>query len=83
MAKKARVLVTTIIDGKTFQPDDVIEISSAQLKALAGAVDASSEAVKYCVDKLGKTVIKLDDDFIGPRKPAASAAATDDDKAEG
>lgn len=73
MAKKARVLATTVIDGKTYQPDQIIELSSAQLKALGGAVDASSEAVKYCLEVLGQKVIKIEDDFIGPRKPSANA----------
>jgi len=45
--KKARVLVATTIRDKLRQPNDVITVDDATLKAHAGELDADPAAVKY------------------------------------
>jgi hypothetical protein len=62
MPKKARVLVTTVIDGEVYRPDEIIETSAAKIKALGSAVDASADAIKYCTDELKRKVIRIHDD---------------------
>jgi hypothetical protein len=53
--KKARVLSTIIVDGKTHRPNDVVELEADQLKAFEqdGAVDSNKAAVDYAI-KLAK-----------------------------
>lgn len=69
MAKKARVLMTVIIDGYKFEPNQVIEASVTKIKALGDAVDASPDAVKYCIEQLGQEAISIGSDEMGPHKP--------------
>lgn len=45
--KKARVLVATTIAGEPVQPNDVIAVDDATLKAHAEVLDADPAAVEY------------------------------------
>jgi hypothetical protein len=55
-----RILVETTVDTATYTPNQVVDFTPAIVKSLtpSGAVDATPEAVAYCVEQLGQTVIK-------------------------
>lgn len=60
MAKTCRVLVTLYLEGQTYEPNSVIELSDKQAKALEkeGSVDTTREAVLYCTNDLGAAVTR-------------------------
>ena len=67
--KKARVLVDMTIGETKLKPNDVIEASAAQIKSFGESVDASAEAVKYCLAN-GAKVINIGD---GEKEPVVEA----------
>ena len=58
--KKARLLVSTSIDGVAYGCNQVVSFSADQAKALAkeGIVDTTAAAVNYCVNELGAKVVE-------------------------
>ncbi|MCK9389771.1 MAG: hypothetical protein M0Q22_15450 [Sulfuritalea sp.] len=70
--KQARLLAKKIIDGVTYQPNQVIEADAALIKALVkeGAADDSGAAVKHCIEQEGvKPVL-----HVSPEDKAAAEA---------
>lgn len=59
MGTQARILVAVQLDGQIYQPNQVVDLPPAVAKALRaeGNVDTSKEAIAYCLDELGATVI--------------------------
>lgn len=47
MAAEKKVKVRVLARCEHGEPDDVVELSAAEAKALAGVVDADPAAVKY------------------------------------
>ena len=87
MGTQARILVAVQLDGQIYQPNQVVDLPPAVAKALRteGDIDTSKEAVAYCVDELGATVIvhqaaadvPVDVPVDAPAEaPAAEVAAT-------
>lgn len=61
---KARVLRSVGIQGKTYDPDQVVEGKEDLIKGYEGqgALDSNEAAVKYCTGKLKSKVIKIGSD---------------------
>lgn len=58
--KTVRVLSRLDLEGKTYQPNNLVEIDDKRVKSLEadGTVDSDADAVAYCKDKLGVQVVK-------------------------
>ena len=56
----ARILVSTVIDGTQYHPNQVVEFSELRAKQLAatGQIDIETAAVSYCIDTLKAELIK-------------------------
>ena len=59
MGTKVRVLAAIVVDGVTYQPDQVVDLPAGVAKALAadGQVDPNKDAVAYATKELGAEVI--------------------------
>lgn len=72
MGTKARILLSLHLDGRDYEPNQIVDFPPAMAKALSneGQIDISKEAVSYCTNELGAQVIVHD------QSSAASDAAT-------
>lgn len=74
MPKIVRVLFELPLDGKKYQPNQLVKLDDKRAKALeaAGAVDSTTEAVEYCKGE-GVVVIDHVADTIGADDASAAA----------
>lgn len=75
MAKKVRILVAGRIGGVSYQPNDVINLPDALIKAHADAIDANKEAVAYALSVNGGAVIEHADPEAAEKARLAEEAA--------
>lgn len=59
MGTKVRILAALTLDGVPYQPNQVVDMPSAAAKSFQadGQVDANKDAIAYCLNELGATVI--------------------------
>jgi hypothetical protein len=86
MGTKARILAVVHLDGKIYQPNQVVDLPAANAKSLAdqGQVDPDKGAISYCINELGAEVIvhaapkaaskappPADTELAGPSEPTS------------
>jgi hypothetical protein len=55
--KTARVLARTAIEGVFYEPNQLVTLDDKTLKLYSSDLDATAEAVSYCIDELGEKPI--------------------------
>lgn len=82
MGTKARILLSLQLDGRDYQPNQIVDFPPALAKALRteGMIDTSKEAVAYCVDELGAEVL-LHEEVAATVEAAAETPAVEADAA--
>lgn len=74
--KKVRVLAAWPLEGRTYQPNQVVQVEDAKVKQAIkdGVVDGGKDAVAYCINELGAQIVVHDDQEDASSAPPAPPA---------